>query len=152
MLLLDPSTPGNDPFCYFTIESNGWLELRMGLAKDAEKRAEYTRIRLKLNKRSSLLHGRARTTRRFLDLVAQFHEAEGDPDFAPPRGRSFRIIFAEILAPTEPYLAGVRQILREDAALRADLLASMPELGPLLERWDLPPDDCTAIRAPPPLP
>lgn len=155
-LLLNPCVKGDDPFCYFTISTEetagvllGWMDPSPGLAKWALRRAEYTRKRLKLNLRDGLRHGRARAIKRFLDFVGLFDVSGQDPDFAARPGRTFRVIFREILAPHEPHLAAIRQLLRKDLALRGRLIAAMPELGLLLDRWDLPPDDCAALRAAP---
>ena len=123
----------------------GWMDPRPGLTPWALRRAEYTRKRLKLNLRDGLLRGRARAIKRFLDIVALFEASGQDPDFAARPGRPFRVIFMEILDPHEPHLAAIRQLLRENLTLRAELLAEMPELGPLLDQWDLPPDDCAAL-------
>lgn len=147
-MLLDPFAEGDDPLCHFTIEVDGeskldlgWIEPREGLAPSALERALYTRKLLKLNIRDQLRRGRARTITRFLDLVDFFREL--GPDHESRSGRSIRKAFAELLEPGEPYLGAIRQILRRNEHLRAELLGGMPELGPLIESWDLPPEDCS---------
>lgn len=146
-MLLNPFADGDDPLCHFSVEVDdsstfalGWIEPRECLNDVAAERATYTQKRLKLNMRDHLLKGRARVIRRFKDIVASWRVL--GPDYANEPGRPVRKIFAEMLEPGEPYLCGVRQILRDDQGLRDDLLASMPELKALIEAWDLPPDNC----------
>jgi len=104
---------------------------------------------LKLNLRDALLEEIALTIRRFNDLLA-FLRALG-PDHVVREGRTVRVIFAEVLAPEERCLAGIRQRLRQDPALREELLTQMPELRTPLDAWDLPPDDCAALQSRPPV-
>lgn len=54
--------------------------------------------------------------------------------------------FASLLDSKTPRLVPIRQIFREKLALQQMLLAAMPKLQALLDLWDLPPDDCIALR------
>jgi hypothetical protein len=153
-LMLDPAADGDDPLCYFAIEHEessklelGWVEIQSGLRPEAVARADYTRRTLKLNLRTVLLRGRARTIRRFKELEACLDVL--GPDFEAPTGHSVRQKFREMLDAREPYLAPVRQILRRDPALRKKLIDQMPELEAVLDAWDLPPDDCALLQAQP---
>lgn len=155
-MLLNPYEEGDDPLCHFDVEIEGttskngtvlkigWVEPREGLSGMALERALYTRKRLKLNIRDQLREGRSSALQRFLDYVGFFREL--GPDHEIRKGRTIRRAFIEMLDPKEPYLAGIRQILRRDATLRAELFGKMPELGPILDQWDLAPDDCSKLN------
>lgn len=152
--LLDPSAVGDDPICYFTIQTNpaprfskGWMDMRKGLRAEAEERARYTRRRLKLNDREALVRRRAVAIDGF--YMALFCLQKGGADGSAPNGLTVRKHFANLFDPKTPHLAPIRQILRENLPIRQELLAAMPELGLLLDQWDLPPDDCAALRAAP---
>ena len=152
--LLDPSAEGDDPLCYFRIQTKstpsfakGWMDIREGLRPAAAERARYTQDRMKLNKREARVRARAGTIDSFCMALACLHQ--GGPDGTAPNGLSTRGHFANLLNAKMPHLAPIPQLLRETPRLRQALLTSMPELEPLINQWDLPPDDCTALRAAP---
>jgi uncharacterized protein (TIGR02646 family) len=150
--LLNPCTPGHDPFCHIEITLNmegpqfalGWMEPYDNLNLTAYSRAEYTIRRLKLNHRDELRQGRAKTIRDFFGWLKVLREL--GPDYEAPLGYTVRQRFVEFLDPTEPYLASVRQILITVPALGQELLNLLPELATLFTSWALPPDDCRELE------
>lgn len=152
--MLDPTAPGDDPLCHFTIQqagapafTMGWIDPREGLNAVATRRARYTIEKLKLNRRGHLVEARADVLARF-QLLEHCLEKLG-PDEGPVGGPTVRQSLIGLLSPEAPYLAAIRQCLREAPERKQKLLARVPELGPLLDSWDLPPDDDAPLRAPP---
>jgi hypothetical protein len=69
------------------------------------------------------------------------------PDYEAPEGYTVRQRFLEFLAPTEPYLAPVRQILYTEPSLCEELLNLLPELASIFTSWALPLDDCRELES-----
>jgi uncharacterized protein (TIGR02646 family) len=136
--LLDPSAEGDDPFCSFTVDRHGWVDPRKELSEPHRTRAAYTIETLRLNLRDAVRGARAEK----LEHLYQLLRILGDrgPDFVLETGTTIRQSFVEFVSPKRPYLAPIRQVLRENPELRAALLQQIPELGPQLEAWDLEPD------------
>lgn len=90
--LLNPCTPGHEPFCHIEITINiagpqfalGWMEPYDNLNLKAYSRAEYTIRRLKLNHRDDLRQGRAKTIRDFMGWLKVLREL--GPDYEAPEG------------------------------------------------------------------
>ncbi len=145
--LLNPTA--DDPLGYLTVNLSdapdftiGWLDPRGGLSESNRSRAEYTLSRLKLNQREDLRRGRAKIIQDFLGWLTVL-QAFG-PDFQAPSGYTVRQRLLDLLAASEPYLAPVRQIFYAEpdyAPLHRELLEQIPELGPILAEWALPPNE-----------
>lgn len=141
----------DDPICYLDINLMegprvkwGFILPRAGLGQDDSDRAEYTIRRLKLNQRESLREARARTIRDFLGWVSFLNKF--GPDCEAPSGYTLRERFLDMLDPSTPHLAAIRQILffePDYAGLRLQLLAELPELEAKLDTWALSPQGCT---------
>lgn len=141
----------DDPICYLDINlmegppvRQGFIWPGAGLNRDNSDRAEYTIRRLKLNQRDDLRQARARTIMEFRGWVCIL--GEFGPDYEAPSGYTVRERFLDMLDPSEPYLAAIRQIFFSEpdyADLRQQLLAQIPELKAKLDAWALPPQDCT---------
>jgi uncharacterized protein (TIGR02646 family) len=152
--LLDPSADGDDPLCYFTIRwdqnpafTTGWIDTRPDLSPDARERARYTISLLKLNDLDYALRGRRQTLSHFNLLLWTLVNSTGGPDQRLETGRLLREDWREFLSANTPYLAPVRQRLRESPELRDALVAVMPELEAVLIEWDLQPDECAHVRS-----
>ena len=141
----------DDPMCYLDVSLMegprvrwGFVLPRAGLSPEEFDRAEYTIRRLKLNQRDDLREARARVTRNFLGWVLFL--VEFGPDCEAPSGYTLRERLLDMLAPSAPCLAAIRQIFFLEphfAGLRQQMLAQIPELEPLLSTWALPPQGCT---------
>jgi len=141
----------DDPICYLDINlmegppvRQGFIWPGDGLDQDDSDRAAYTIRRLKLNQRDDLRQARARTIMEFLGWVCILREF--GPDYEAPSGYTVRERFLDMLDPSEPYLAAIRQIFFSEpdyADLRQQLLAQIPELKAKLDAWALPPQGCT---------
>ena len=142
----------DDPICYLHINLIEGPQVRWGLilpragfSQDNSDRAEYTIRRLKLNQRDGLRRERARTIEVFLFLAQVLKEL--GPDYeAVPSGHTVREMLLNMLDPSEPYLAAIRQILffePDYEGLRQQLLAQIPEMEAKLDTWALPPQGCT---------
>ena len=141
----------DDPLCYLDVNLMqgpqirwGFIWPRAGLSQDNSDRAKYTIKRLKLNLRDGLRQARADAIDNFI-LVVDILNKFG-PDYEAPSGRTVRERLLDMLDPSKPYLAAIRQILffePDHADLRQQLLAHVPELKAKLDAWALPPQDCT---------
>ena len=141
----------DDPICYLDVNLMegprvrwGFILPGAGLSQDDYDRARYTIRRLKLNLRHGLRRERARTIENFLGWVQVLNDF--GPDYEAPSGHTVRERFLDMLDPSSPYLAAIRQILffePDYAGLRQQLLAQIPELEAKLDAWALPPQDCT---------
>jgi len=140
----------DDPICYLDVNLMqgskirwGFVLPRAGLSQDDVDRAAYTIRRLKLNQRDGLRQARARTINEFLGWVCILNEY--GPDYEAPSGYTVRERLLEMLDPSRPYLAAIRQILffeSDHADLCQQLLDDVPELKAKLDAWALPPQDC----------
>ncbi len=141
----------DDPICYLDINLMegpqvrwGFILPRANLDQEHFDRAAYTIRRLKLNRRDGLRQTRAQMIRDFLSWLYILNEF--GPDYEAPSGYTVRERFLDVLDPSSPYLAAIRQILfcePDHADLRQQLLDRIPELEAKLDAWALPPQDWT---------
>jgi uncharacterized protein (TIGR02646 family) len=143
--LLNPCV--DDPLCYFKIsleissaENAGQIKPALDLSDDARRRAEYTAHKLGLNKRVALRNGRKRTIRQFLIFMQGLLEEGAERELLP--GYTIRQGLLDVLQPSEPYLAPVRQLLHEQPEIKRQLLTQIPELEEVINKWALPPVKC----------
>lgn len=151
--LLDPSTLDDDPYRYFVFtvrksislpnESEkfnpiGWVVPRPAPETEAYVRARHTIETLELN--LPLYPARAIIIDYFFKLCSAV--AEFGPDYVTEpegTGETVRQSFARLLSRSMSYLGPLRQILRDEPALRDGLIAQMPELAVEIDAWDLEP-------------
>ncbi len=140
----------DDPICYLDINLMegpqvrwGFILPRANLDQEHFDRAAYTIRRLKLNHRDGLRPARAKLIWNFRFLLQILNEF--GPDYEAPSGHTVRERFLDMLDPSSPYLAAIRQILffePDYAGLRQQLLTQIPELKAKLDAWALPSQDC----------
>jgi hypothetical protein len=113
--LLNPSV--DDPLCYLQIDltyqdrvNGGRIEPHSDLSGVARRRAAYTINRLGLDKRA-LPRSRARIIRQFLSLLRGL--LKFGPEHEMGSGYSIRQWLLDMLQPSEPYLASIRQFLHD---------------------------------------
>jgi len=53
-------------------------------------------------------------------------------------GYSIRQWLLDMLQPSEPYLASIRQFLHDQPKAKAQLLKQIPELAEIIDEWALP--------------
>lgn len=134
--LLNPCV--DDPLDYLAIDINhrskllGIMEPRAALLYLYHQRAVYTIERLAVN-RARLRDGRIKSVRQFVTWLQML--LKHGPDFEMPSGYTIRQRFIEMLDPSRPYLAPIRQILCEFTEVKEILLEEIPELTPILKRW-----------------
>jgi hypothetical protein len=95
---------------------------------------------LKLNERESLRRSRAQTLHQFQILLEGLNEF--GPEREMPTGRSIRDGLLDLLQPSQPYLASIRQFLHHNPEVKTKLLAQIPELAEAIDQWALPLGDC----------
>lgn len=150
-LLLEPTL--EDPIHYLEVVITppsgstlelGWIDAHSDLTDDAQERANYTLKTLGLNLRDELRRGRARVIRIFSHLFHMLRKF--GPDFLCPPPMRIRDQLCALLDPSEPYLSPIRQVLRATPSIRIELVDQIPELEPLLNRWDRPLTDSRVRR------
>jgi len=149
---IDPSVPSEDPYRLFVFMISkkiidhtnpnkynpiGWVDPHEGLSATQRARAEYTISELKLNLRDVIRRQREIVISFFVRLCNDL--AEHGPD-AIPGGESVRESFARLFARNACCRGPLRQVLRNNQALRDELLGRMPEIKEELEAWDLEPE------------
>jgi len=140
--LLDPTKPDDDPCDFLTVSLNheppielGWVDPRPDLTTDAAERARYTISTLKLNERDDCRRGR-RTAIEHFWIVLEAIKEKG-PDHSIKTKRKAREVLYDLLE--DGYLGAIRQILLDSPALRASIVAAMPELAALIAAFARPP-------------
>ncbi len=160
-LFLNPTSDADDPLCFIEIDL-GFNGEKANLGKlyplktlpdpsDPRIRADYTITELGLND-GKLPKDRARTLRDFLTTIRDLFAPEKGPDYQAPEMLSIRESLLCLLDPSTPHQAAIRQILYCEPDflqyfydhetypnLKEALLATLPELQPLLSQWALPP-------------